>query len=207
VTFGNWVPICRFLHRHVDERFALFFMFYQLSMGIAVLRIIYGVFLHVTFRCATADEDLMIAQKAREEKRYEKTIHGIFKKFDTTGDGQLSKTEFREIAKDVRVQTLLAAMGLDIHDAEIVFDLATSEVDEISAAEMVFGFSKLKGNARSVDVGALLAQQQISIDKLDRVANLSVHIASKIGANMSGGPLPATPGGLEMRPLHSGEHR
>jgi len=52
VTFANWVPICRFLHKNVDERYALFFMGWKLGRGIAVLHIIYGVFLHVTVRCA-----------------------------------------------------------------------------------------------------------------------------------------------------------
>merc|ERR1719408_141739 len=71
-TFANFAPITRFLVSKVDHKFAMFFMAYKMVVGIAMMRIIYGVFLHVTFACARADDDIVINQKKNETKMYEK---------------------------------------------------------------------------------------------------------------------------------------
>jgi len=187
VTFGNWVPICRLLYGKIDERFAIFFMCYQMGMGIACLRIIYGVFLHVTFRCASADEDLMIAQRLREEKRFAKQIKDLFVKFDTSGDGFLSKDEFHEIQEDMRVKTLLSAMDLDVQQADLIFQLSCPDgKDELSAQEMVDGFSRLKGYSRSTGVADLLQRERKAQICIDKLMSLTYQIATKVGADMTG---------------------
>jgi len=182
VTFGSWVPICRFLHGKVDERFALFFMCYQLGMGIAVLRVVYGVFLHVTFRCAGDDEDLMIAQKTREETKFADKIREVFKRFDTSGDGYMSRDEFRKISQNRHVKTLLSAMNLDMNHADLLFQLCDDDgQDGLSVDEMVFGFSRFKGYAQSLGVAELLQREVKAMDKIEQLMKLNVQMATKIG--------------------------
>jgi len=177
VTFGNWQPHCRFLYANVDERWALFFMFYKLFMGIAVLRVVYGVFLHVTFRCTNSNEELLAAQKAREDRKFARKIHEMFEHFDTDGTGSLSKEEFHEIAQDVHAQNLLVALDLKVKDAELVFDLADAGGDgDLSAEEMIEGFKSLKGFARSIDVGAIMHLQNKCMLKIDRLAQIDEKI-------------------------------
>jgi len=196
VTFANWVPICRFLYGKVDERFALFFMGYKLGMGIAVLRIVYGVFLHVTFRCAVDDESLMIAQKNREQKHFSKRIRTLFTKFDTSGNGFLSKEEFHRCAKDARVQTLLSAMDLPFFEPDLVFELCCAEgSDELTADQMIYGFSHLKGFARSTSIAELLHRETKANDKLDKLVILTSQMATKIG--VLGGRNSAAPKTIE----------
>ena len=60
----------------------------------------------------------------------------------------------------LRVRSLLSAMEIEIHDAELVFDLTDDGDDKMSPNEMIFGFSRLQGFARSGDVGAILRHQQ-----------------------------------------------
>merc|ERR1719272_114207 len=189
VTFSSWVPICRFLYTNVNEKFAIFFIAYQLVMGIAVLRIIYGVFLHVTFACATSDDETVIAKKKRENKKYAERMHALFQKFDASGDGYLTRTEFRQIGQDPRIKNWLSAMDLELHDAELVFDLADDGDGQLSAKEMVYGFSRLKGTARSIDIWALISLVRKSIEKIDKIASTDKDIldtdkliANKIGA-------------------------
>jgi len=169
VTFGNWVPICRFLYKNVDERFALFFIAWKLVVGVAVLRVIYGVFLHVTFRCVHANEELLIAQKIRADKKYRDKIYDIFRRFETSGSGGLSWDEFSKITEDEKVSALLGALDLDIKDAKLVFELANLEGDELSPEEMIEGFGKLKGTARSVDIGNLLSMHRKSMEKINEI--------------------------------------
>jgi len=150
----------------------LFFMGYKLVMGIAVLRIIYGVFLHVTFACATNDEEVVIAKKNRENAQYAQRMHEIFQQFDSSGDGYLTKDEFLQIVVDPRVKTLLSALELEINDAELVFDLTDDGDGKVGAEEMVYSFSRLKGAARSVDVLALTTLTKEAIKKIDTVLTL-----------------------------------
>jgi len=178
VTFASWVPICRFLHGRVDERVALFIMGWKLVVGVAVLRVVYGVFLHVTFRCVHANEELLIAQKLREDRKYRARIFDIFTRFDVTGSGGLSWEEFRRIANDERINALLCAMDLDIKDAELVFLLANPDGGEMTPDEMMDGFSKLKGFARAVDVGSVLHEQRKSIENQ---AIISEQLAKTLG--------------------------
>merc|ERR1712205_15959 len=66
MTFANWAVISRFVYEKVDKKLVFFFMSYKMVMGIAILRVIYGVFLHVTFKCASSDNAVLIAQRKRE---------------------------------------------------------------------------------------------------------------------------------------------
>merc|ERR1719261_1366533 len=102
-------------------------------MGIAVLRIMYAVFMHVTFACANSDEETIIARKKREEAKHAARIEKVIKQFDDSGDGRLSKSEFVEIVRDSRVKTLLGALGVDLHDALLVFELTDDGDGEIDA--------------------------------------------------------------------------
>lgn len=169
VTFGNWVIICRFLYSRVDVKFAFFFMAYQLVMGIAVIRIIYGVFLHVTFACATSDDDTLIAKKNRENKKFAEKMHALFQKFDASGDGSLTREEFHEIASNPLVKTWLSTMDLELTDTDLVFDLADGGDGQMNANEMVYGFSRLKGTARSIDIWALISLVRKAVHEIEKI--------------------------------------
>merc|ERR1719215_1366300 len=98
-------------------------MIYRLVMGIAVLRVIYGVFLHVTFACAASDDDAVIAHMQRQNVKQSKKIHTFFRKHDTSGDGCLSREEFLQLFGDPTVKAWLAgSLELDIEDPKFLFD-------------------------------------------------------------------------------------
>lgn len=157
VTFGSWVPICRFLYSAVDAKFAVFFMTYQMVMGLAVLRIIYGVFIHVTLACAESDDDTAIAKKRRENKKFADKMKALFQKFDDSGDGCLSRAEFAVISQHPAVRTWLSTMELEMSDSDLVFDLADGGDNKMSANELIYGFQRLRGAARSTDIWALIS--------------------------------------------------
>jgi len=179
VSFASWVPITRFMYDKVEPSYAIFFMIYKLVVGIAVLRIVYGVFLHVTFACASSDDETLIAKKEREMKKYANKMHSLFLEMDNSGDGYLSRAEFGRVCQDPRVQTWLSAMELELDDADLVYDLTDDGNDKLSASEMVMGFSKLKGPARSIDIQALISlvrQEGVlvrkAVEKLNQIDNI-----------------------------------
>lgn len=170
LTFGNWVIICRFIYSRVDARWAIFFMAWKLVVGIAVLRIIYGVFLHVTFACASADDESVINQKNRENMKYERKIKAFFRKFDDDDTGYISKQRFYEIcAKPNVVNWLSGYLELDSYDVELLFAMVDDYAgdDKVSLDQLVYGLMKVKGTARSVDTLNLVRMSAEINQKLD----------------------------------------
>lgn len=113
--------------------------------------------MHVTFACASSDDETLIAKKKRELQKYSEKMHALFTEMDSSGDGFLTRAEFRSVCQDERVQHWLAAMELEIRDADLVYDLTDDGNDRMSAHEMVYGFYRLRGTARSIDVQALIS--------------------------------------------------
>mmetsp|Transcript_18917 Transcript_18917/g.33336 ORF Transcript_18917/g.33336 Transcript_18917/m.33336 type:complete len:553 (+) Transcript_18917:42-1700(+) len=169
LTLGNWVVISRHMCELVSPWFIPFAMIYNCIMAFAFVTVIRGIFLHETFQVAAMDDELMIMKRERQVNKNIEKMDKLFAEADETGDGILSKSEFLEVMKDHRVKSWLAAMELDIRDAELVFDLIDDGDGTISAPELVRGFAKLKGTARSVDM-IYLTQLVYSTQDLLRTA-------------------------------------
>merc|ERR1740130_2353154 len=94
-------------------------------------------------------------------------MHALFLVLDKGGNGFLTREQFQEVGKDPRIMHLLSAMELEIRDADLVYDLTDDGDHHLSAKEMVYGFSRLKGNARSIDIMALIAMVRKAMAKID----------------------------------------
>merc|ERR1719223_1701739 len=96
ITLGNWVPPCRMLMRNVNEGYALFFVLYKVSVGFAVIKVITGVFLHETFKCASLDDELMIQNRRRMRRRFRAKMMMFFDEADGWGDpdDEITSEEF-----------------------------------------------------------------------------------------------------------------
>jgi hypothetical protein len=152
VTFGNWVPVARALVELTSEWVGFTVIFYRGLVGEALLRVMTGVFIFETFKAANSDDELMILQKERQRKSYVKKMHKLFVEADSSGDGYLTWTEFEQIMGDPRVRTWLQAMELDVLDAKLLFQLVDNNDHKLSADELVSGFSRLRGPARSLEL-------------------------------------------------------
>jgi len=156
MMFGNWYNITRMLVTYVSEWFMIYGVAHQLFLGFAVVEVITGIFFHETFKVASMDDAIMMAQKTRQNKVHEEKITALFEHADRDHSGTLDRDEFRQILGNKEVQTWLAAMDLDVSDVDTVFSLLHDENLEVSAKNLVEGVARLKGPARSVDLSALL---------------------------------------------------
>eukprot|EP00929_Paragymnodinium_shiwhaense_P001130 TRINITY_DN101353_c0_g1_i1.p1 TRINITY_DN101353_c0_g1~~TRINITY_DN101353_c0_g1_i1.p1 ORF type:complete len:667 (-),score=142.37 TRINITY_DN101353_c0_g1_i1:290-2290(-) len=203
ITLGNWVVIVRVINEEVSEFWAPILMIYRFVVGFAVMAVITSVFLHETLKVAQADDDIMILQKERAIKRHIKKMQRLFHDADESGDGFLSLEEFTNALGDRRIQMWLAAMDLEIRDVHSAFKLVDMDMDgRITAEELVRGVAKLKGNARSLDMLAML-------DKLGAVEKR----LEQLGDNLGFGDEEAASGkvsfvfGNERRPTAAGTKR
>merc|ERR1719478_548804 len=85
VTLGNWVPITRNLQANVSAWFGPIMMAYKCIVGFAVVKVITGVFLHETFKCASSDDELMILSREREIRKHVQKMEMLFAEADHTG--------------------------------------------------------------------------------------------------------------------------
>jgi len=154
----------------VSEWLCLFALVYKLVVGFAVIRIISGVFLHETFKSAATDDVLMVMQKKRLMEKHARKMRRFVQKADLSGDGGLSREEFKDVLKSEDVRAWFAAQELDAGDADLLFSLLDNGDSTLTAEELVVGVSRLKGAARNIDLHglmhmvAVLLQSKASVD-------------------------------------------
>jgi hypothetical protein len=156
ITFANWAPTCRLLVDNVNEWFGLFFLLHRCIVGFAMLSVIQAVFIQQTMKSAQLDEDYMVQQKQREKDSYVAKLKALFKRLDTSGDGQLNWDEFHSLVSDTHMKFLMSALDVDVRDLESLFFLLEDGGGSINADEFVDGLQRIKGPAQSLDMVNLL---------------------------------------------------
>lgn len=152
MTLGNWVPPLRLLQENVSEWYGPLLLVYVVLVNFAVVQVIRGVFMHETFTIANLDDSIMVMQRERQVASHVTKMKMLFEEADKSGDGYLSYEEFDEVSKDPRIRTWLSAMGFDVSDTPLVFELLDDGDHMLTAEELVKGVAILKGNARSIDM-------------------------------------------------------
>merc|ERR1712137_271927 len=140
----------------VHESFAGFILMFRYLVGFAMVRVITGVFLHETFQVASLDDDLMVVQKARMITKYQQKMSNLMKAADDSDDGVIERAEFISAFSEKRLRTWVAAMDLEVGDLDVLFDFLDTEDDSgLTQEELIAGFTRLKGPARSIDLVGL----------------------------------------------------
>jgi len=158
MTLANWPPVCRLLVENVSEAYLIPALIHKLTIGFAVVGVINGVFMQETFKVASTDDRIMVRQKTMSLKTHEKKMRALFDRADHSGDGYLDQEEFRAIVSDDSISTWLASMDLVASDVDLLFDLIDNGDGLITVEELIEGVSKLKGNARSIDLQLLMRE-------------------------------------------------
>merc|ERR1740123_1968729 len=157
LTLSSFIPVSRLLIENVSEWYIVPMVVYKMVMGFAVVKVITGVFLHETFKVAAMDDDLMVLQKSRASAKFKAQMSKLFASADTDNNGTLSRTELQEILTETKTKTWLAAMDLEVDDADKLFDFINpNESEEISLKMLTDGIQRLRGPARSIDMVALM---------------------------------------------------
>eukprot|EP00929_Paragymnodinium_shiwhaense_P023783 TRINITY_DN14806_c0_g3_i1.p1 TRINITY_DN14806_c0_g3~~TRINITY_DN14806_c0_g3_i1.p1 ORF type:complete len:605 (+),score=88.73 TRINITY_DN14806_c0_g3_i1:284-2098(+) len=153
ITMGNWVPISRAVIRNVGDWYMLFFITYRTIVGFAVLRVVSAIFTAETLRVAQSDDGIMLMERERQIKMHTVRMHHLLSEGDESQDGFLSLEEFHHLLADKRIQTWLSAQEIEVKDVDLAYRLIDDSGDgRVCAEELVRGFSRLKGAAKSIDM-------------------------------------------------------
>merc|ERR1719284_95840 len=178
MTLSNWMSPTRNLVENVSEWLALYCLFYKLTVGFAVVRVISGVFLHETFKVANSDDDLMIVQKRRMIQKHKTKMMKLLMETDREGDGLIDRDEFQIMLRNVNLKTWLSAQEVECGDSDILFDFLDGGDGEINQEELIDGIQRMKGAARSIDVNALI-RMVVHIDGMLEALDDKVEVIDK----------------------------
>merc|ERR1740121_2639274 len=152
ITLANWGPQCWFLVNKVHALWGVFFILWKCCIGFAVVQVITSVFIQHTFKTASRDEGIMIADKAKANEVYLKHLDNLFAELDENGAGVILREEFEVALQQPRVRHWFAALEIDVSDIPKIFELLDNGHGEIDKADFITGLRKLKGVAQSLDM-------------------------------------------------------
>jgi len=185
---GCWPNYLRPLIQHVSGYYA-FFTFVYISMVVfAVIRIITAIFLKETLQVASNDQEEMIHEQMKKKQSYLHKLESIFKAVDTSGDGQLELDELEAILSHPTIRTWLSVLELEVHDAKALFRLLDNGDGAVTYGEFLKGVMRLKGQARSIDVVAIMHSTDQTLQTVKVLQNQmneiqSVVLPKKVGGN------------------------
>merc|ERR1719356_1932602 len=122
---------------NVNEWWAFFFIAYKSFIGFAVVQVITSVFIQQTFKVASRDEELMIAEKRTAAKAYLRNLERLFQTLDKSGDGIVTRMEFEAVLQDKTVRHWFAAMEVDVYDASLLFNVLDDGDGKIEMNEFI----------------------------------------------------------------------
>jgi hypothetical protein len=137
---------------------ALFlFMFYILFVLLAVLNIITGVFVDNAVQTAKGQRDFLLMRAQESESMWNATLRQLFSDMDDDESGTLSWEEMQRHLTDHSIKAVWTLLGLNTGDLHRLFWYIDEEAcGEVQIDEFLEGCMKLRGEAKSIDLHAVL---------------------------------------------------
>lgn len=150
----DWVDAADAL-KPVGEVWVQLFHIYVAFCSFAVLNVITGVFVNSAIKTREKDHETLVLHV----QKFKDLVGKIWNKLDTSGDGQLTITEFEQMFKDPDMQAFFEAIEVNAVDAWTLFDSLDADGDHlVSYEEFCQRCTQLHGSARAVDLFALTQQ-------------------------------------------------
>jgi Ca2+-binding EF-hand superfamily protein len=133
------------------------FMFYIFFVLLAVLNIITGVFVDNAVETAKSQRDFIIQRAREQDHQWAQSMKQLFIEMDEDESGTVSWMEMESHFQDLHVQGLFSMLGLNPTDLAQLFKLIDDdESGEVNIDEFLDGCLRLRGEAKSVDVHAVI---------------------------------------------------
>jgi len=168
---GEGMSFFRPIIKYVHWSYSFFFGGYVSIVVFAIICIIQALFLKDTLDMAANDAEMMVQEQLQNKKRYSQLLGQLFVAADTSGDGLVTLEEFENVINNPKVHTFLQVLELDISEVKSLFYMLDNGDGSISYQEFINGVMRLKGQARSMDVIAVMTDCRKIITKLDALTD------------------------------------
>eukprot|EP00928_Gymnodinium_smaydae_P045874 TRINITY_DN30536_c0_g1_i1.p1 TRINITY_DN30536_c0_g1~~TRINITY_DN30536_c0_g1_i1.p1 ORF type:complete len:564 (+),score=62.72 TRINITY_DN30536_c0_g1_i1:88-1779(+) len=153
VTGGvDWDSLARPLTYEISPMLGLVFTGYIAVTVLAMLNVITGVFVEAVTAKGQSEKDLVAAKGLRD------VLAGL----DVDADGLIAWSELSSQLSSKRVSDHLKAMGMDLADARVLYNLLDCDGSgTIDIDEFLRGCLRLRGPAKELDVLLLLREAKM----------------------------------------------
>ncbi|CAJ1450529.1 unnamed protein product, partial [Effrenium voratum] len=166
VLFANWGPPCRVLVDNVSEWFSVFFLLYRCVLGFAVLNVVNAVFVQQTMKTASSDDEIAFKQKQKDVDTYTRKVKKLFQSMNLSGDGAINFQEFAKLVESPKIQFWMSQLELEYHDLLSLFEFLDNGDGEITLMEFIEGASRLRGNAKALDVWRMETKLEVLFEEV-----------------------------------------
>lgn len=140
---------------------AAWFYFYIVVTVLGVMNVVTGLFVDRAMDIQQQDRDTQVKEQIDQEDALVKDLRKIFHEADADSSGLLSWDEFNKHLQEPRILATLASLDLDVSEAQSLFRILDySGSGEVNVDDFVWGFMRLKGNAKSADLCTLLYEHR-----------------------------------------------
>jgi len=135
----------------------LLFIFFISFFNFAVFNVLTGIFVDNAMKVSRADRDIMVMEQRQKEFRDAQVLKAVCEEMDEDKSGGISWQEFKAHLQDPKAAAHLAAIGLDVHDARVFFEILelVAGKPEVDIDIFVRGCMRMKGSATSIDMQTL----------------------------------------------------
>eukprot|EP00930_Biecheleria_cincta_P035423 TRINITY_DN24364_c0_g1_i1.p1 TRINITY_DN24364_c0_g1~~TRINITY_DN24364_c0_g1_i1.p1 ORF type:complete len:600 (+),score=97.96 TRINITY_DN24364_c0_g1_i1:117-1916(+) len=172
----DWQDLADPLMRHISPMFAVLLSIYVAFSVLAMMNVITGIFVDNATKYAQQDEDANIA----------KHVLSLFRRSDLTAEGLISWDVFQDKLVSGELQMLFEAVEVDPEDAQSLFNLLNADSNSgISPQELLYGWARLRGTAKALDVALLMRKvtedNQFAIHSRDDMTQKLDWLCDKFG--------------------------
>jgi Ca2+-binding EF-hand superfamily protein len=152
---------------------AAFYVFIAFS-AFAMLNVISAIFIDTTIQRSKNDREFVIQTEMEGKRDFINTMDMLFVELDQDGDGEINLEELQQHMLLPKVEAYFKSLDLDVTQAKKLFGLMDLDHSgTISREEFIVGCSRLRGEARELNV-AILQYEVRWIKNL--VVNLGLHL-------------------------------
>jgi len=164
----------------------LFFLMFTIFALFAIVNIIMGVFVENAIEAGRDDTQAIIEESMNKKQALLEKIHNVFVEMDTDKTGTVTHDEFEDALHDQSVLAYFQVLGLDIDEAKTLFGLLDHDQNgSIDVEEFVSGCMRLKGDAKSLDIGKLQLEMEWVISCLEHVSMITRKLDVFLEASMA----------------------
>ncbi|OLP84830.1 Voltage-dependent T-type calcium channel subunit alpha-1H, partial [Symbiodinium microadriaticum] len=166
ILFANWSPPCRVLVENVSEWFSVFFLLYRCVVN--------AVFVQQTMKTASSDEELAFKQKEKDIAANSAFVCQSLRLKVTS-----SAVEFSKLVTSPKLKFWMSQLELEYHDLLSLFEFLDNGDEQITLQEFIEGASRLRGQAKALDVWRLETKLEVLFEVQNAFKNsLYSHIKS-----------------------------
>eukprot|EP00933_Yihiella_yeosuensis_P071421 TRINITY_DN79632_c0_g1_i1.p1 TRINITY_DN79632_c0_g1~~TRINITY_DN79632_c0_g1_i1.p1 ORF type:complete len:465 (-),score=83.90 TRINITY_DN79632_c0_g1_i1:142-1371(-) len=146
LTLDSWSGIAHNLEPYCPGSWLLFYSYISVTV-VVFMNLVTAVIVENAMRNSKLDDQTILIQAEREEKRTMKAFKHLFLLMDEDGDGTLTLEEFSDAFDVPEVSAKLRLMGFKREDCQVIFHLLDEGDGSLTLDEFFAGLSSMKGPA------------------------------------------------------------